>query len=52
MYGIETKLWKEKERSRAVQMENLKSGLLGIRRMDNPLECKDKEVVLGRRKDK
>ena len=35
MYGSETKLWKEKERSRvrAVQMDNLR-GLLGIRRMD------------------
>ena len=35
MYGSETMLWKEKERSRirTVQMDNLK-GLLGIRRMD------------------
>ena len=35
MYGSETILWKEKERSRArtVQMDNLR-GLLGIRRMD------------------
>ena len=35
MYGSETLLWKEKERSRvrAVQMDNLR-GLLGIRRMD------------------
>ena len=35
MYGSETMLWKEKERSsfRAVQMDNLR-GLLGIRRMD------------------
>ena len=38
MYGSETMLWKEKEKSRirAVQMENLR-GLLGIRRRDrNP----------------
>ena len=35
MYGSETILWKEKERSRvrAVQMDNLR-GLQGIRRMD------------------
>ena len=35
MYGSETVLWKEKERSRirAVQMENLR-GLLVLRRMD------------------
>ena len=35
MYGSETMLWKEKERSRirAVQMDNLR-GLLGIRRID------------------
>ena len=35
IYGSETMLWKEKERSRtrAVQMDNLR-GLLGIRRMD------------------
>ena len=35
MLGCETKLWKEKERSRvrAVQRDNLR-GLLGIRRMD------------------
>ena len=35
MYGNETMLWNEKERSRirAVQMDNLR-GLLGIRRMD------------------
>ena len=34
MYGSETMLWKEKEKSRvrAVQMDNLR-GLLGIRRM-------------------
>ena len=35
MYGGETRIWKEKERSRvrAVQMYNLRR-LLGIRRMD------------------
>ena len=35
MYGSETILWKDMERSRvrAVQMDNLR-GLLGIRRMD------------------
>ena len=35
VYGRETMLWKEKERSRirVVQMDNLR-GLLGIRRMD------------------
>ena len=35
MYGSETMLWKERERSRvrAVQMDNFR-GLLGIRRMD------------------
>ena len=35
MYGSETIIWKEKERSkvRDVQMDNLR-GLLGIRRMD------------------
>ena len=35
MYGSETMIWREKERSRvrAVQMNNLR-GLLGIRRMD------------------
>ena len=35
MYGSETMIWKEKERSRirAVQMDNVR-GLLGIRRMD------------------
>ena len=45
MYGSETMLWKEKERSRirAVHMKNLR-GLLGIRRMDS-LECTNKRVV-------
>ena len=40
-YGSETRLWKEKERSRirATQMDNVK-GLLGIRRMDRaPNTC-------------
>ena len=42
MYGSETMLWKEEERSRtrAVQMDNLRD-LLGIRRMDSP-KCMDK----------
>ena len=35
MYGSDSMIWREKERSRAkaVQMDNLR-GLLGIRRMD------------------
>ena len=35
LYGSETMVWKEKEKSRirAVQIDNLR-GLLGIRRMD------------------
>ena len=35
MYGSETKLWKQKERSRirVIQMDNLR-GLLGIRMVD------------------
>ena len=35
MYGSETMIWKEKERSRirAVRMDNLR-GLLGVRRMN------------------
>ena len=33
MYGIETMLWKERSRVRAVQIDNLR-GLLGIRKMD------------------
>ena len=38
IYGSETMLWKEKERSkvRAIQMDNLR-GLLSIRRMDREL---------------
>ena len=45
MYGSETMLWREKERSRlrAVRMDNLR-GLLGIRKMDSP-KCMDRGVV-------
>ena len=45
MYGSETMIWKEEERSRirAVQMDKIRS-LLGIRRMDSP-ECTNKGVV-------
>ena len=45
MYGSETMLWTEKERSRVrvEQMGNLR-GLMGIRRMDS-LECMDKRVM-------
>ena len=45
MYGSETVLFKEKERSRvrAVHMDNFR-GLLGIRRVDSP-EWMDKGVV-------
>ena len=45
LYGSETMLWKENERSRirAVQMDSLR-GLLGIRRMDSP-ECTAYKVV-------
>ena len=45
MYGSETMLWKEKERSRigAVQMENLR-GLLGIKRMDRVPNARVKEL--------
>ena len=32
-YGSETMIWKEKERIRAVQMDNLR-GVMGIRRMN------------------
>ena len=55
MYGSETILWKEKEKSRIrdVQMGNLR-GFLGIRRMNSP-ECTNKGVVRSdegdRRKD-
>ena len=52
MYGRETMLWKEKERSRirAVQMDNLRS-LLGIRRMDRVPNAQTRELCRGRRKD-
>ena len=45
MYGSETMLWKEMERSRvrAVQLDNLR-GLLGIRRMDRILNARKKEL--------
>ena len=46
LYGSETMVWREKERSRirAVQMGNLR-GLLGIRRMDKSAECTDRRCV-------
>ena len=45
MYGNETMLWKEKERSkiRAVQMGSIR-GLLGIRRMDRVLNAQIREL--------
>ena len=45
MYGSETMLRKEKERSRtrAVQMENLR-GLVGIRRMDRVPNARIREL--------
>ena len=45
MYGSETMLWKEKERSRAraVQMDNLR-GLLVIRRMDRVPNARVREL--------
>ena len=45
MYGNETMLWKEKERSRirAVQMYNLR-GLLGIRRMDRVVNARIRDL--------
>ena len=51
IYGSETMLWKEKERSRirAVQMDNLK-GLLGIRRMDRVPKERIRELC-GVKKD-
>ena len=44
-YGIETMIWREKERSRirAVQMDNLR-GLLGIRRIDSVLSARFREL--------
>ena len=45
MYGSDTMLWKEKERSRirAIQMDSLR-GLLGIRRMDRVPNARIKEL--------
>ena len=45
MYGSETMLWKEKERSkiRAVQIDNLR-GLLGIRKMDRVPTARIREL--------
>ena len=45
MYGSETMIWKEKERSRirAVQIYNLR-GFLGIRRMDKVPNARIKEL--------
>ena len=45
MYGSETMLWKEEERSRvrAVQMDNLR-GLLGVRRMDRIPNARIREL--------
>ena len=45
MYGSETMLWREKERSRvrAMQMDTLR-GLLGIRRMDRVRNAQIREL--------
>ena len=43
MYGSETMIRKEKERSRAVQMDNLR-GLLGIRRIDKVPNSRIREL--------
>ena len=45
MYGSETIIWREKERSRvrAVQIDNLR-GLLGIRRMDRVPNARIREL--------
>ena len=45
LYGSETMIWREKERSRskAVQMDNLR-GLLSIRRMDRVLNAQIREL--------
>ena len=50
MYGSETMLWKEKERSKvkAVQMDNLK-GLLGFRRMDMVPNAQIRELCIVKR---
>ena len=52
IYGSETMLWKEKERSRiwAVQMDNFRR-LLGIRRMDRVPNARIREFCRGKRKD-
>ena len=44
-YSSETMKWRKKERSRirAVQMDNLR-GLLGIRRMDNVLNARIRQL--------
>ena len=49
IYGSETMLWKEEERSRirAVQVDNLR-GLLGIRRMNSVDERIDEDVLRWR----
>ena len=45
MYGSETMIWKERERSRirAVQMDNLRT-FLGIRRMDKVPNARIREL--------
>ena len=50
MYGSETMLWKEKERSRikVVQMGNPR-GLLGIRRMNRVLNKRIRELCSDER---
>ena len=50
IYGTETMLWKEKERStiRAVQMDNLR-GLLGIGRMDRVLNSRIRDLCRMRK---
>ena len=47
MYGSETMLWREKERSRMrdVQMDNLR-GLFGIRRMDRIPNARIRELCV------
>ena len=47
MYGIETMLWREKERSRvrAAQLDNLR-GSVGIRRMDRVPNAQIKEFCV------
>ena len=50
MYGTETMIWKEKERSRirGVKMDNLR-GLLGIGRMDKVLNAEIKKLCSDER---